>query len=535
LSDAAGRISRRAALGMIAGATVTTIGGCSSSPPTTPRPRRHEAPTTPPSPHPSNPTPAVTGPHARALQRKLDGTVYRPGQQGYDAARLLFDRRFDGIAPALVARVASEADVAHCLDFAKHYSLPITVRSGGHSYIGASVGRGVVIDLRGLNGITFDAASGRAVVGAGAALVDVYSRLAANGVGIPAGSCPTVGVSGLTLGGGIGVVSRQRGLTCDSLTAARIVTADGTVVTADAHHHNDLLWALRGGGGSFGVVTTLTFDTFPVGTLSHAFLKWPWSAAIEVVAAWQTWAPAAPPYLWSACHVLATEDKSAPPILSVAAVSSRSTGDLQQHLGALTQLVPAAATTNFVTSESWAATMLLEAGCSQLSVQQCHVGDETAGGALPRDAFVAGSDFFADQIPRAGITALVKAVKHRQADPRLGAGGASFDILGGAIDSVAEAATAWAHRGALFGAQYTASWGEAHTNRPLARNQHSLAAIHNTIRRYARGDAYQNYADDTLADAQQAYYGANLAKLIDVRRTYDPSGTFTQPQGVPLS
>jgi FAD/FMN-containing dehydrogenase len=179
--------------------------------------------------------------------------------------------------------------------------------------------------------------------------------------------------------------------------------------------------------------------------------------------------------------------------------------------------------------------MMLEAGCSQLSVQQCHIAAETPGGTLPRDAFVAGSDFFRQPVPRPGIQALVKTVEARQADPRLGDGGASFDILGGAIDDIGPAATAWSHRGALFNAQYTASWGKTPGNGPLARNQHSLAAIHQTVRRYATGEAYQNYADDSLANPLRAYYGDNLARLIEVRRTYDPTGVFTTPQGIPLT
>jgi hypothetical protein len=211
-----------------------------------------------------------------------------------------------------------------------------------------------------------------------------------------------------------------------------------------------------------------------------------------------------------------------------------STTELQQHIGDLTQRIATKPTSDFVTSESWAATMMLEAGCSQLSVQQCHVGDETSGGSLPRDAFVAGSDFFADPIPPGGITALVRAVEQRQSDPRLGAGGASFDVLGGAVDRVAGDHAAWSHRGALFNAQYTASWGKAPSNQPLARNQHSLATIRDSVRKSARGDAYQNYADDSLRNPQQAYYGTSLARLTEVRRTYDPTGVFTQPQGVPL-
>jgi hypothetical protein len=125
-------------------------------------------------------------------------------------------------------------------------------------------------------------------------------------------------------------------------------------------------------------------------------------------------------------------------------------------------------------------------------------------------------------------------VEARQNDPRLGAGGASLDILGGAVDHLSADATAWVHRGSLFDAQYTASWGLTPGNGPLARNRRSLATIHGALHPYASGGAYQNYADATLPNPQQAYYGTNLPRLIEVRRTYDPTGVFTQPQGVPL-
>jgi FAD/FMN-containing dehydrogenase len=313
-----------------------------------------------------------------------------------------------------------------------------------------------------------------------------------------------------------------------------MVTADGNVVACNPRSHSDLFWALRGGGGSFGVVTSLTFSTHATESLAHASVAWPWSAAPAVVAAWQTWATSAPHSLWSTAHVLAT-DVAGPPTVSVSAVLVGSTADLTEQIGRLVQAVPTASTSRFVTSESYEATMMLEAGCADLSQQQCHIAAETPGGTLPRDAFVAGSDFFRHHIPAAGIRSLVAAVEQRQADPRLGRGGASFDVLGGAIDSLANDATAWSHRGALFNAQYTASWDSGQSNRPLARNQHSLATIHHSVRRFASGEAYQNYADDSLANPQRAYYGANLARLIEVRRTYDPTGVFTQPQGVPLT
>jgi FAD/FMN-containing dehydrogenase len=463
----------------------------------------------------------------------MTGSLKRPSSAGYDEARILFDRRFDAVMPEAVAQVASEADVAHCLSFAQRFGLPLRLRSGGHSYIGASIGPGLVIDLRPLASIAVDSAAGTATIGAGAALVDVYAELAGHGVSIPAGSCPSVGLSGLTLGGGIGVVARRYGLTCDRLIEARIITADGNTVVCNATSHSDLYWALRGGGGSFGVVTSFTLGTHAADPLAHAFLTWPWSAAAEVVSGWQPWAIAAPHSLWSSAHILAT-DGTGDATISVAAVMVSSTSALQQHIGQLTATIPTAPTVNFVATESYEATMMLESGCAALSVEACHVAAETPGGTLPRDAFVAGSDFFTTPIPSAGINALVAAVEQRQSDPRLGSGGASLDILGGAVDHLAADATAWVHRGALFNAQYTASWGETPGNGPLARNQHSLASIHGTLRPYASGQAYQNYADDSLPNPQQAYYGANLPRLIEVRRTYDPTGVFTQPQGVPL-
>jgi FAD/FMN-containing dehydrogenase len=523
-------VTRRRALGLFAGAAASTaFVACS---PTSSRPAASRSPSAP------TPTRTVSsGPAAadwRGLRRSLTGTLKLPTTPGYHRARILFDRRFDAILPAAVAQVASPTDIAECVAFARRFGIPLRIRSGGHSYIGASIGPGLVIDLRSLRDVTVDGASASTTVGAGAALVDVYSELAGHGVSIPAGSCPSVGLSGLALGGGVGVVARRYGLTCDRLAAASVVTADGRQLSCDATHHPDLYWALRGGGGSFGVVTSLTLTTHPADPLAHAFLTWPWPAAADVVAGWQPWASTAPASLWSSAHVLAT-DGSGPATVSVAAVMVGSTAALEQHVGELVQSIPTQPTVDFVAAESYEATMMLEAGCADLSVDACHVAAETPGGTLPRDAFVAGSDFFTSPIPAAGLQSLVAAVEQRQRDPRLGAGGASFDVLGGAVDDLAPDATAWVHRGALFNAQYTASWGLTPGNGPLARNQHSLATIHGSVRRYATGAAYQNYADDTLPDPQRAYYGANLARLIDVRRRYDPTGVFTQPQGVPLS
>ncbi|MGN6475547.1 MAG: FAD-binding oxidoreductase [Mycobacteriales bacterium] len=524
-------VSRRRALRLLAGAGAAgVLSACSTSGSSGPRPSRSRT---------VAPTPASQGVPLTAadrdwaaLSRRLHGEVRRPGELGYAQAHRLFDPRFDAIQPAAVASVTSPHDVAHCLEFAQRFELPVAIRSGGHSYIGASTGSGLVIDVRPLSAITVG--DGVATIGAGAALVDVYSALAQHGVSIPAGSCPSVGMSGLALGGGVGVVTRRYGLTCDRVISATVVTADGQTLIVDATHHGDLYWALRGGGGSFGVVTDLTLATHPATALSHAFLVWPWSAAESVVSAWQQFAVNAPRELWSACHILAPDDKTKPPNISVPAVYVGPSSQLSSLLEPLIAAVPTPATTRSINDDGYLETMLLEAGCADRTLAACHVRDEVTGGTLDRGAFVAGSDYFRGLIPSAAIASMVAAVAQRAADPRLGNGGVSLDALGGAVDDLQPDATAYVHRGAWFNAQYTAGWSGS-SDGPLSRNRRSLAAIRSTLHRYGTGEAYQNYADPWLRGPQRAYYGDNLPRLVEVKRSYDRGNVFNQPQGIPVS
>jgi FAD/FMN-containing dehydrogenase len=214
----------------------------------------------------------------------LPGGLVLPGDSGYALASQSYNPRFDGHRPAAVARCTSVADVQRCVEVARDAGMPIAARSGGHSYAGYSTpDNGLVLDLRGMATVEVD--GGTAVVGAGARLMEVYAALAGAGRALPAGSCPTVGVAGLTLGGGIGVTARKYGLTCDKLTAVQIVTADGEQRTVDG---GDLLWALKGGGGgNFGVVTSFTFATEPAPDITVFALEYPAGSTADVVGAWQ--------------------------------------------------------------------------------------------------------------------------------------------------------------------------------------------------------------------------------------------------------
>lgn len=452
------------------------------------------------------------------MARTLGGRLVRPADPSYDAARLIYNTRFDGIRPQAVARCASVDDVRPCVTFASQTGVPLALRSGGHSYGGWSTGPGLVIDVSRMNGV--DVQADRAIVGAGARLIDIYATLAARNAGVPGGSCATVGIAGLALGGGIGVMSRSWGLTCDDLLAAEVVTADGRVLTCDDQRDPDLFWALRGGGaGSFGVVTSLTLRTHGAMPLAVGFLSWPWSSARAVIAAWQRWTTEAPDALWSNLHL---DNGGSGPALTLYAVHAGSLPSLNAQLDRLDAIAGVRATRS-AASRTFFDVMLLNAGCLGRTVAQCHLVGETPDGVLARDTYIAKSVVVTDPLSSPAIDVLVAGIEA----PPSGSASVIFDALGGAVARVAPDATAFPHRGALGVLQFIHTWGAG-----AQIDASWLRTYHGSVRALAGAAAYANYADPDLADWPQAYYGANYARLQRVKRAYDPSGLFTFPQAI---
>jgi FAD/FMN-containing dehydrogenase len=202
---------------------------------------------------------------AEDLRTALSGTVVTPGDPGYDEARRVWNADIDR-RPAVIAYCASTADVATAVSFARDASLEISVRSGAHSTSGTSVGdAGIVIDLSRMNDVEVDPETRRATVAGGALLRDLDAAAQIHGLAVPAGEIGHTGVAGLTLGGGMGWLTRQHGLSVDNLVSARVVLADGRTVRAAQDENADLFWALRGGGGNFGIVTSFEFALHEVG------------------------------------------------------------------------------------------------------------------------------------------------------------------------------------------------------------------------------------------------------------------------------
>jgi FAD/FMN-containing dehydrogenase len=474
-------------------------------------------------------------PNWATLAHQLSGRLSLPGSPRYPIDRELYNPQFDSTHPAAIAFCANATDVARCITFARDIALPIAARCGGHSYGGYSTTAGLVIDVSLMSRVTSAALAPRAgrvaTVGAGARLIDVYSGLEQEGFSIPAGSCPTVGIAGLALGGGIGVMDRLWGLTSDNIVGLEIVTAAGEIVTADAATNADLFWACRGGGGgNFGIVTEFYFSTFPVTETALFFATWPWEAARQLLPAWLEWAPDAPDELWSNC-VFEADPGADNPYVQVSGVWAGSEAGAQAQLNRLIAKVGPPGNQE-IGQNAFEDAMYIEAGCRGLSETACHLSGKYPGGMLPRTVTVAKSDILNDHLSDAGVEAVMAGIERRQ--PEGGPGGIILDSWGGAINRVAPGATAFVHRKALASAQYAAVYPEGAALEDIDRARNWMSNWYATLRPYMSGEAYQNYIDPALANWAHVYYGANLTRLRQVKGKWDPDDVFHFAQSIPL-
>ncbi|WP_434088532.1 FAD-binding oxidoreductase [Amycolatopsis japonica] len=476
-------MERRAFL-KLAGATVAGVAAtaCSAAPPA-------QAPSSAPGtslPPSTGVTPPSGPPDWAALRNKI--SLLLPGDSGYDNAKRVFNPAFDGLKPAAIAKCVKPEDVQEAVSAAAR-RVPIAARGGGHSYAGYSVpDGGLMIDLGGMS--SMDVQGEQVVIGAGAKLKNVYATLAAAGRCLPAGSCPSVGIAGLTLGGGIGVLARKYGLTCDHLVSARVVTADGKLRTVSADSEPELFWALHGGGGgNFGIVTSFTFRTDPAPSAVSVFsLRFPAGSANDVLAEWQRWLPEAPPELW-ANVVLSGGSSVGARIAGCYVGDSASLGKLLDGFSGATRSVKQ---------------------LDYLGAMKYFSGSES------RQSFVASSQILEEPADPAKLTSVLKG--RRGMDLLV-------DGLGGAVADVAPDATAFWHRKAIGSVQI---YSQADTrNRSAATD--SVAEV---VTGLGLGGGYVNYIDPALPDWMTAYYGGNATRLKQVAKTYDPDKVFGFAQAV---
>jgi FAD/FMN-containing dehydrogenase len=452
----------------------------------------------------------------------MDRIFVLPGSPDYETVRRPAIGRFQDVRPRAVARCATPADVAEAISYARRNGLALAVRSGGHCFAGRSSTDGVVIDVTPMGGVTPLGSASRSgstvTVGAGTRLGDLYDVLTAQGVTIPAGCGPTVGIAGLTLGGGLGILGRRYGLTCDALRAAQVVLADGHVVECDEQRDADLFWALRGGGnGTLGVVTSLTFETVPAPAATGYHLTWSAKLAGDVIEAWQAWAPDAPDELAASLVISTAADPARPPVISVFGAWQGTEAECRSLLGELVTRVGTAPT-----SAEYRHGLFRETK-RYLTELEVHGTGEPEPPATEVHSY-SKSEFFDRPLPAETIAALVD---HLVAERRPGeARELDFGPWGGAYNRVPRDATAFVHRAERFllKQSVTIPAKAAATATDPARRW--LNRSWELTHPYGTGGVYPNFPDPDLADPAGAYYGANRTRLEKVKAAYDPENLF---------
>lgn len=428
------------------------------------------------------------------LSTALGGKVLLPDNSQFAGAKQVFNTNYNGLTPAAVVTPTSAADVQKAMAFAAAHNLKVAPRSGGHSYIGASTANGaMVLDLRQLPGdANYDAATGQVTVTPATSLYTMHRTLAAAGRGVPTGTCPSVGAAGHALGGGLGAQSRHAGLLCDQLTSASVMLPNGQAVTASAANNPDLFWALRGGGGgNFGVTTSLTFATFPTKDVDVVNLNFPPQSFAQVLVGWQNWLRTADRNSWALAD--ATVDAMG---MHCRILATCPAGSGNSVAAAMTQAVG-----------------MQPSGTENHTFNYMDLVNYLAVGNLNPSplGYVGGSDVF--PTVNAGVAQGIAAAVN--AFPR-GAGRmlAIMHALDGALATVEPGATAfpWRRQGALV------QWYVETSGDPSAATNW-LGTAHQAVQQFSVG-GYVNYIEANQSPAR--YFGPNLARLSTVRQKYDP-------------
>lgn len=441
------------------------------------------------------------------LASALKGRVVVPHDADYDAVRTLVPGNYD-YRPAAVIRVASAADVASVINFARATNLKLSVRGGGHSGHGGTDG-GLTVDLRGLAGIEIDAEARTVWAGGGLTAGEVTRAVEQHGLIVGFGDTATVGIGGLTAGGGIGYLARKHGLTIDSLLAVEIVTSDGDILIADADHHAELFWAVRGGGGNFGVITRFKYRLHPLPDFTGGPLVLP--ATAEVVAKFVARAEAAPRELTAITYVM-----TAPPVPFL----PEALHGQVVYMCMMAYAGPAADAERALAPFRAIATPYADlVGPAPYSSLYMPEDPDFRPAFSVRQRFV---DRFALDEART----MIEMVEQSDAMFRFG----EIRVLGGAVADVAGDATAFAHRTAGIMTAFIAVSGSAEE---AAR--HDLWAQRG-IEALAQGDdrVYVNFLTSDWRDRiRSAYPAATWERLQRIKRRYDPENVFRGNANIP--
>ncbi|GAA2626688.1 MULTISPECIES: FAD-binding oxidoreductase [Streptomyces] len=452
--------------------------------------------------------------HTKCPPAKLTGRIVRPDNAGYTEARLGWDQLFSHY-PLVIVFAQNTQDVVNALTWSRQNDVAVRVRSGRHSLEGwSNVDNGLVIDISELKSVHIDSGARIATVGAGLSQLEAVTTLAEQNFAVTTGTEGTVGLSGATLGGGFGFLTRWLGMACDSLIGAEIVVAEGDecakVVKVDPHNNQDLLWALRGAGnGNFGIVTSLTYRVAPLKSVTY--LQATWTGIGDLRRLFDTYQRTAP-YL-----------------------DDRLGTQLEIHrnqiflFGVLAEGTPAEAKKLLEP--------LLSIDSPQVAVQVGNWGDVYSGFQIPTADEPANWKFYSQftrkPFPSKAIDVIVSFMQDAPTDD------SNFfaQAFGGAVRKSPRGGTAFPHRDALFYSEPGAGWGtrsdEPGVCDPLTpQAQAWIAEFSLALRPYVDG-AYVNVPNVGMQDWETAYWGSNFDRLRTIKAEYDPHNVFKYEQSIP--
>ncbi|MED0981864.1 FAD-binding oxidoreductase [Bacillus paramycoides] len=438
-------------------------------------------------------------------QTKLTGRIVVPSDPEYDIARINLNLSIPKL-PCIIVFCQNKNDVCNALKWARERHIPFRLRSGRHSYENFSLlNRGLIIDVSEMHRITVNTDKLTATIEAGANLGTVYKELWNYGITIPAGTSASVGIVGLTLGGGIGMLSRLFGLTCDQLVEVEMVQACGKfgakLIRANEQENSNLFWACcGGGGGNFGIVTSLTFRVHPIKNVSIFSITWEWQDFIAAFQAWQNWAPYIDERLTSSIELFAKQ---------------------RNKIEAQGEFVGSPSELHSLLSP------LLETGNPSLFIDEVPYIKAVQffnSGNIPENFKRSGSYVY-KPIPLKGIQTMQYFLSHA---PNKDAS-IWHQSLVGAVENISPNETAYFHRKAIIAQEYITSWK---CDDEENQNIRWVKDLRESLDPYTLGD-YVNWPDIDIKNWQTSYYGSNFQRLRKVKTLYDPCNVFHFQQSIP--
>ncbi len=438
-----------------------------------------------------------------ALGSRIAGQVVRPQDSGYDDASRIWNAAIERY-PGLVVRCAGTADVVQAVSFARANDLLVAVRGGGHNVAGRALcDDGVVIDLSAMKAVLVDPLKKTVRVQGGATLGDVDRETHVFGLAVPAGVVSRTGIAGLSLGGGVGWLVRKYGLTCDNVLSCEVVTAEGKVLTASAHENADLFWALRGGGGNFGVVTSFLFRAHPVETVLGGLIVHARDQARDVIRHYRDFMVSAPEELTAYAALITTPDGH--PAVAVIPCYCGELAEGERVIGPLRKF----------------GSPLADA----VQPMPFPVMQRILDGAFPDGTHNYWKSTFVKELSDDAIDVIV-AHADKMRSPL---SAVVLEYYGGAASRVGVSETAFAQRRAEYDIGFMAQWTD-----PAEKALHVAwaQAMSDALAPFSSRAYLLNFVDAESPDTIRAAFGANYARLAEVKKRYDPTNFFRINQNI---